>query len=253
MNRAPTVSMSKRNLKRTRLDRFIAHHALISMREVQLLLAKNVIRVNGVYPESKQQKVSQFDLIEINGQPLLQIQPCYLMLNKPAGVVSATEDTQFQTVLDLVPDELCENKETLHYAGRLDRASTGLMLLTNDSEWSRALAEPSKKQQKHYSVEVEKPLKPDDVEAFSKGFFFEYEQQWTQPAQLEIISPNEAKVIICEGKYHQIKRMFAKCDNRVVSLHRYQIGEIVLDKTLPAGGIRSLTLEEIMSIGNCPD
>lgn len=218
-----------------------------------MLLAKGAIWVNGECAISKQQPVSQFDEIVVNGERIYSIEPCYLMLNKPAGVVSATEDAQFQTVLDLVPDALCHQKETLHYAGRLDRASTGLMLLTNDSQWSRQIAEPQNKLEKYYRVEVERDLQAEDIEAFAKGFFFDYEQQWTQPAKLQIVSEKVANVVISEGKYHQIKRMFAKCSNRVVQLHRYQIGEIVLDKTLPAGGIRSLTLEEIMSIGNCPD
>lgn len=245
--------MVKRQLKRSRLDRYIAHHAQISLREVQLLLAKGSIQINHQSALSKQQMVSQFDQIEINGQSLNSIQPCYLMLNKPAGVVSATQDSQFQTVIDLVPDALCANKETLHYAGRLDRASTGLMLLTNDSGWSRAISDPLKKLNKHYLVTLENPLKSSDIERFAKGFFFEYEQQWTQPAKLEVIESNVAKVVISEGKYHQVKRMFAKCNNRVTALHRYQIGKITLDKTLPAGGIRVLTEDEISSVGNCTE
>ena len=245
--------MKKRNLKRSRLDRYIAHHAQISLREVQVLLAQKKILVNGEWASSKQQMVSQFDQIQINGQFLNSLQPCYLMLNKPAGVVSAMKDAQFQTVMDLVPDALCEHKETLHYAGRLDRASTGLMLLTNDSLWSRAISDPQQKLNKHYLVTLEKPLKPSDIDDFAKGFFFEYEQQWTQPAKLAVIESNVAKVIINEGKYHQIKRMFAKCDNRVVALHRYRIGGISLDKRLPAGGIRALSETEISLFGNCPE
>jgi len=242
-----------RRLKRSRLDRFIAHHAQISMREVQLLLAKGAIQINRQPAVSKQQMVSQFDQIEINGQRLNSIEACYLMLNKPVGVLSATVDTQFQTVIDFVPDEFCAHKETLHYAGRLDRSSSGLMLLTNDSSWSRAISEPRKKINKHYLVSLEKPLKFSDIDDFAQGFYFEYEQQWTQPAKLEVIETNVAKVVISEGKYHQIKRMFAKCDNRVMKLHRYRIGDIVLDKSLPAGGIRALTANEISSIGNCTE
>lgn len=245
--------MVQRTLKRARLDRFIAHHAQISLREVQRLLAQRAVLVNGEHATSRQQRVSQFDKISIRGEPLKSIEPCYLMLNKPVGVVSATRDAQFQTVIDLVPDEMCANKQSLHYAGRLDRASTGLMLLTNDGHWSRALSDPLNQLSKHYYVTLKNPIKPDDVAAFAQGFFFEYEQQWTHPAKLEVLESKVAKVVINEGKYHQIKRMFAKCGNRVVTLHRYRIGKIMLDKTLPDGGIRVLTKDEIASVGKCTD
>lgn len=235
-------------MKRSRLDRYIAHHCNLPIREVQMRLALGRVVVNGVIAKQRQQVVSELDEVQVDGKALNSLAPCYLMLNKPAGVISATQDAQFTTVIDLIPQTLCPNTQGMHYTGRLDRASTGLMLLTNDGKWSRRVAEPERKQPKHYLVTVESSLKTQDIEAFAKGFFFEYENLWTQPAQLEILDEYSARVVITEGKYHQIKRMFARCDNKVVSLHRYQIGSIRMDDSLAVGEMRALTPEEIQSV-----
>ena len=240
--------MEKIKLKRSRLDRFIAHHQQIPMRQAQQLIAQSKVTLAGRVVRNRQQSVSYLDDLKVNGVALVPIQPCYLMLNKPAGVLSATEDAEFITVIDLVPEALCSHKASLHYAGRLDRASTGLMLLTNDGRWSSALSHPQSGCTKRYSVTVENPIKPEDVAAFAKGFFFEYEQQRTQPAILSVTAERQADVVIQEGKYHQIKRMFAQCANRVVSLHRYQIGGILLDSALAEGEARHLTPTEIQSV-----
>lgn len=192
--------------------------------------------------------VSQFDELSLDGRPVTTVTPYYVMLNKPEGIVSATKDDKFTTVIDLIPKSICPQPETLHYAGRLDRASTGLMLLTNDGVWSRALSDPAQKVSKGYRVTVQKPLKASDIEAFAKGFYFETEGVWTLPAELKILAEFEAEVTLFDGRYHQIKRMFGRCGNRVLALHRYRIGEIVLDPELKVGQSRALTPLEIASI-----
>lgn len=249
-------------LKRSRVDRLIAHYRQVPMREAQRLLAANQVTLNGKVLNNRQQVVSYLDDLRVAGQPLSDVEPCYLMLHKPAGVLSATKDPQFQTVLDLVPTQLCCDVKSLHYAGRLDRASTGLMLLTNDGKWSKRIAsansvtdskaqvEPKAQMQmqmsqvpKYYRVTVANKLKPEDVTAFAQGFYFATEDCWTKPAVLKIISAYQAEVVLVEGRYHQIKRMFARCHNRVLALHRYRIGALSLD--IAAGECRTLRPQEI--------
>lgn len=238
----------KPKLKRSRLDRMIAHYQQIPMREAQCLIVAGKVTLDGQVILNRQQLVSYLDKVSVDGRALSTVEPCYLMLNKPAGILSATKDKQFTTVVECIPEELCAYPESLHYAGRLDRASTGLMLLSNDGAWTKVLADADNKIAKHYLVTVEKPLKHSDIEAFAKGFFFETEQQWTSPAQLLIIAPYKAKVVIYEGMYHQIKRMFARVENRVLELHRTQIGEIIMDKALASGQSRPLSPQEILSV-----
>ena len=232
-------------MKRSRLDRFIAYHCQIPKSQVRLAVAQSRVQVNGEVVKQVQMLVSEFDEILFDGVCVAQRQPCYLMLNKPAGILSATTDDAFTTVIDLVPDELCVDKASLHYAGRLDRATTGLMLLTNDGAWSRAIAQAQQKIKKYYRVTLANRLQQSDIDAFAKGFYFDYEQTWTRPAQLEIVSDYEAVVVIDEGKYHQVKRMFAQCGNRVVKLHRYRIGDLLLDSNLIEGRCRALSAHEI--------
>jgi 16S rRNA pseudouridine516 synthase len=164
------------------------------------------------------------------------------MLHKPAGFLSATLDHTHTTVMELVAPEL---REDLHIAGRLDRASTGLLILTNDGRWSRQLTEPRIKIPKVYRVCTAYPISPDTPQRFAEGIWFEYEQLTTSPAQLDLLGPCEARVTIYEGRYHQVKRMFHAAGNRVTALHRERMGKIRLDDSLAPGQYRPLTPEEI--------
>lgn len=166
----------------------------------------------------------------------------HLMLNKPPGFLSATTDDSHPTVTDLIAPNL---RPHLHIAGRLDRSSTGLLILTNDGRWSRQLTEPRIKIPKVYSVSTAYPISPDTPDRFAKGIWFEYEQLTTSPAHLALLSPCQATLTIYEGRYHQVKRMFHAVGNRVTALHRERMGNIRLDDTLAAGEYRPLTAEEI--------
>ncbi|HSH12612.1 MAG TPA: 16S rRNA pseudouridine(516) synthase [Desulfurivibrionaceae bacterium] len=169
----------------------------------------------------------------------------YLMMNKPAGILSATTDPSHTTVIDILdtPDS-----GALHIAGRLDRASTGLLILTNNGVWSRHLTDPHRKKPKVYRVGTARPITPETVLRFADGIWFEYEQLRTSPAELELLGPSLAQVTIYEGRYHQIKRMFQAVGNRVTSLHREQMGPITLDIDLAPGGYRPLTHPEIRAV-----
>ena len=228
--------------RRARLDRFISSRKGISRRDVRQLLIQGRINIDGCTASEMHHPIGQFSRVTLDNEILQDEIARYVMLNKPTGVVSATRDAQHQTVVDLLHTE---DKEGLHIVGRLDFNSTGLLLLTNDGEWSRRLTSPEHKVAKKYRVTVEKPITSDCVEAFAQGMYFSYEDIQTQPAHLHICSPFTAEVILTEGRYHQIKRMFGRFQNPVLSLHRTKIGCIDLDPLLAPGENRDLTDSEI--------
>ncbi|MBB1474876.1 16S rRNA pseudouridine(516) synthase [Shewanella sp. SG41-3] len=231
--------------KRGRLDQFIAGTLQIPKKAVRELLINNKVRVDGQFAKSLDLQIDEFTHIECNGVVLRHYQKRYYMLNKPDGVVSATIDDKHPTALGLMTGI---NTEMLHIAGRLDLHSTGLLLLTNDAKWSEALMAPDHKVDKKYLVTLANPLDQAYVEAFANGMYFEYENITTLPAQLMLLSRHQARVVLREGKYHQIKRMFGRFRNPVVALHRESVGDIVLDHTLLAGEFRALTKAEVDSV-----
>ncbi len=228
--------------RRARLDRFISSRMGISRRDVRQLLIQGRIAVDNCIACEMHHPIGQFSRVTLNDEVLQADTALYVMLNKPAGVVSATRDAQHQTVLDLLNRK---DKGNLHIVGRLDFNSTGLVLLTNDGAWSRRLTSPEHKVAKNYLVTLKKPITPDYAQAFAEGMYFPYEDIQTQPAQLHINSQFTAEVILTEGRYHQIKRMFGRFQNPVLGLHRTKIGCIHLDPTLAPGESRDLTETEI--------
>jgi 16S rRNA pseudouridine516 synthase len=188
------------------------------------------------------QVIGPFTKVIFDGSVLQNNKPLYLMMNKPRGVVSATKDDKHRTIIDLLDSS---ERFDLHIAGRLDFNSTGLILLSNDSRWSRNLSNPDNKVTKWYRVETEKPIVDEAINAFSKGMYFSYEDITTLPAELRILSTHTALVGLTEGRYHQIKRMFGRFDNKVVALHRLSIGHIQLDTTLEPGQSREFTDAEV--------
>ncbi|MBD3609158.1 MAG: pseudouridine synthase, partial [Gammaproteobacteria bacterium] len=140
------------------------------------------------------------------------------------------------------------NKERVQVAGRLDIDTTGLVLITDDGEWNHQLTAPNKRCGKVYQVEVEKPLHENLIDKFEKGIWLKQEKTRTLPAKLEILAQHQAQLTIYEGRYHQVKRMFAACDNHVVALHRSQIGAIKLDTSLAPGEYRPLTEDELLAL-----
>lgn len=230
--------------KQQRLDRFLSQRLSINMRDVKPMLAQARIAVDGQIATSCDQKINTFSHIKVDGQDVQRNSPRYIMLNKPAGVISATRDPKHTTAIQLLDETLSAD---LHIVGRLDRSSTGLLLLTNDSRWSQALMAPDVKVEKVYIVELADPLEPHYFEAFARGIHFPFEDIVTRPALLEQLSEKRARVTLTEGRYHQIKRMFGHFRNRVVQLHRTSIGHITLDESLQAGSWRPLSKCEVNS------
>ncbi|GIZ13464.1 hypothetical protein NCCP436_28800 [Pseudomonas sp. NCCP-436] len=167
------------------------------------------------------------------------------MLHKPVGVVSATEHDSHRTVLDLLDEN---HRHDLHLAGRLDLNTSGLLLLTNDGQWSRRITQPQQRKPKVYRVRTERPITAEYVEVFARGLYFAYENLTTLPAELQLLDSHNARLTLYEGRYHQVKRMFGHFRNRVLALHRERMGEIALDPALAPGEYRPLNPTEIASV-----
>jgi 16S rRNA pseudouridine516 synthase len=234
--------------KSFRIDRFISKRCKINRRDIKLMLAQGRIVINGEVIREITTIVEEFDHVVLDNELLQNKQAIYIMMNKPIGVVSATKDELHKTVIDLLPDAL--NGDDLHIVGRLDLNSTGLLLLTNDSRWSRKLMSPEAKVNKVYQVTLEHDVTEDIISVFAEGMYFSFEQITTQPAQLTMLTNKVAEVVLTEGKYHQIKRMFGRFRNPVLALHRSSVGNCLLDENLQVGESRALTFEEVNAIFN---
>ena len=224
-----------------RLDRFLIRRGIHSGKEVARLLADGKVRVDHEIETSGLRKIDRFSRVELVGEILQEQEAVYLMLHKPAGYLSATTDPLHPTVIELIDHPL---RDELHLAGRLDRASTGLLLLTNDGRWSKGVTEPVEQIPKIYRVMTRDVIVPETAAIFAAGIYFAYEDLTTRPAILEIIGDREALLTIHEGRYHQVKRMFHAVGNQVLGLHRERIGPLTLDGLAP-GQFRHLTADEI--------
>ncbi|WP_372965393.1 pseudouridine synthase [Marinobacter sp.] len=229
-----------------KLSRIISNQNGISRQRANALIATGHVKVNGRICREPRHEVSQFCTVAIDEETIRTACPAhYLMLNKPAGYLSATVDDAHPTAVELIDMNL---RTALHIAGRLDRASTGLLILTNDGNWSRRLTEPRIKKPKVYKVTTESPISAEAHQRFKDGIWFEYEQLRTSPAHIEELSECQARVTIYEGRYHQVKRMFRAVGNRITSLHRESMGSIQLDPELMPGQYRTLTAAEVDSV-----
>lgn len=228
-----------------RLDRFLSHLPLASRQQARLWLAAKQVLVDGRLVTDPRHDVSAFSRIELDGALLQSRQPRYFMLHKPRGYLSATTDAEHPTALALLDEP---EREQLHIGGRLDRNSSGLLLITDDGRWSRILTQPDKQIAKVYLVETEDPIDPDTAQRFAAGIYFDYEGITTKPVRLEQLDSHRVRLWLYEGRYHQIKRMFGRFRNRVVGLHRESMGAIVLDPGLAPGEYRALTQAEIASV-----
>lgn len=225
-----------------KLDRVIARHRSLGRSEAHRLIAAGRVRLEGVVCTSNQEEVDRFMKVELEEEIVQQAERAlYLILNKPPGVVSATRDEEHRTVIDLIDDP---GRHTLHIAGRLDRWSTGLLLLTNDGGWSKGLMDAASKVTKTYLVEVNADIPTEAVELFARGMEFLPENIVTLPAQLTLLGPRKARVVLHEGRHHQIKRMFGRVGCLVTALHREAVGGLSLPPDLAPGQWRKLMAEE---------
>ncbi|MBG9787347.1 MULTISPECIES: pseudouridine synthase [Brevibacillus] len=235
-------------MKRERLDKILANTGKGTRKEVKQLIKQRIVTVDGIVAtDPGMHVIPEQQHIEIDGVPLLFKRWVFVMLNKPAGVISATEDALHETVVDLLPDEW---RHKVHPVGRLDIDTEGLLLLTNDGQLSHSLLSPKKKVDKEYFARIEGRVTDEHIAAFKQGVTLDdgYE---TMPATLEILQSgdiSEIHVTIMEGKYHQVKRMFAAFDLKVIYLKRVRMGPLLLDESLELGEFRELTEEELNSL-----
>ena len=225
-----------------RLDKIISATGKKSRREVREMVRQGRVLVDGKPAPAADMKVDpQTAVILLDGEPLGYEKFTYVMLHKPAGVLTATEDRRQETVLDLLPPEL--RRRTLSPVGRLDKDTEGLLLLTNDGQLAHRLLSPKSHVDKVYYARVDGALEPGDIAAFAAGMTLGDGLECL-PAGLEILSPTEAFVTLREGKFHQVKRMLAARGKPVLYLKRLSMGRLRLDPALAPGAWRMLTEEE---------
>ncbi len=222
-----------------KLERLLSKSLECGHRIARARLAAGVVWVNGKRETDGARLLGSFDRVEIDGRVLRARVPHYVALHKPSGHVSATIDAAHPTVLDLIDAPWADD---LHLAGRLDRFTTGLVILTNDSRFSEGLTLPGSRVPKVYVVETDLPLSEAVVGAFGEGMRFEKENAMTAPAEVEPLGECRCRLTIYEGKHHQVKRMFARFGIKVTGLHREAIGGISLEG-LPLGEWRELSVE----------
>ena len=234
-----------------RLDKFLVESGLGSRSQVKQLLKKGQVWVNGAAVTSAKKQIDErSDQIVVDGQPLVYEKFVYYLLNKPKGVISATEYDRHKTVLDLL-DDAARQKEVFP-VGRLDVDTHGLLLLTNNGQLSHAMLSPKRHVAKVYQAQVAGLMDQADVERFAQGI--ELKDFTCQPAQLEIIERNEGaqtslvRITLSEGKFHQVKRMVLACGKEVTDLQRLSMGPLQLDTNLDLGQWRRLTEEEMQSL-----
>ncbi|MBO5353426.1 MAG: rRNA pseudouridine synthase [Lachnospiraceae bacterium] len=249
--------------KETRLDKYVAEGAGITRKEAKSALSKGRVSVNGEVCKNGDSKVSAEDEVTLDGRSLKTEEFLYLMLYKPAGVVSATEDSRDRTVLDLVREQQTENadsvgdtgfflgKREIFPVGRLDKDTEGLLLLTDDGELAHRLLSPKKHVDKVYFARLSGEVPEDAVSRFAAGIQVGQEYQ-ALPAKLEVLSSadgvSEVKITLREGKFHQVKRMCHEIGCEVTYLKRISMGKLLLDETMQPGECRRLTAEELEEI-----
>lgn len=225
-----------------RIDKYIANCGYASRKDVKKLIKQGAVTVNGEVCKKAEAQVDEGGIVCVNGERLVYREFVYLMLNKPQGYVSAVFDKKYPVVTDLVDEEYAHFE--VFPVGRLDIDTEGFLILTNDGQFAHEMTSPKKNVYKRYFARVDKPMEENDIEEFAKGM--EFKEFTAKSARLEITdNPCEVYIEIAEGKFHQVKRMCERVGKNVVYLKRVAIGNVGLDESLPLGGVRELTSQEL--------
>ena len=228
-----------------RLDKFIAEQTGLTRSQAAKALKSGVVSVNEEIEKSGARKVSAEDAIRYEGEFLEWLEGGqYFMLYKPQGYVCSHDDGEYPTVFQFFDYPLMTK---LHTAGRLDVDTTGLVLLTDDGQWSHRITSPKHHCEKTYLVTLADPVEAFYAQQLAEGILLRGEKEPCLPAKMEILDDYNVNLTISEGRYHQVKRMFAALGNKVEALHRWRIGDIVLDESLEEGEYRALSDKEIGS------
>ena len=228
-----------------RIDKIISEQTYYTRKEIKKLISKGLVYVNGEQVKKPEIKYDETNIsIKINGEEIEIKKHIYLLLNKPKGYISATEDELQNTVLDLIPEKY--KNRNLFPAGRLDKDTTGLMLITDDGEFAHNILSPRKHVKKEYEVTLDVRVTEAMVEGFKNGVNLNDGE--CKSAELEITGEYTAKVTIIEGRYHQIKRMFGCYGAKVIELNRICMGNLYLPKELKLGEVKEATQNELQKI-----
>lgn len=226
-----------------RIDKIISSQGDYSRKDVKKLIKLGKVKIDGVIVKNGEEKCDpNVSEISLNGKIINFKKHIYLMLNKPKGVISASTDNKAKTVVDLVPKEI--KRDGLFPAGRLDSDTTGFVLITDDGEFAHDILSPKKHIMKTYLATLDHEVSDADIQSFKDGVKLK-DGTLCLEAILEVMDSNIVQVQIHEGKYHQVKRMFAAIGNHVVELRRVKMGELELDESLEDGECRELTQEEL--------
>ena len=237
-----------------RIDKMLSNTNVGSRKQIKTDAKKGYIEVNGTIEKDSSRIIdTEIDVIKYKGETIKYTQYIYLMMNKPQGVVSATEDNYDKTVIDLLSDD--DKFYNPFPVGRLDKDTEGFLLITNDGQLAHNLLSPKKHVDKTYYAEVAEEVTENDVKAFEEGVIIKEDNYKTLPAKLQILEsgyPSICLVTIREGKFHQVKRMFKAVNNEVTFLKRISMGPLKLDESLEIGQYRHLTKEELKKLGDIP-
>ncbi|GAB3061513.1 pseudouridine synthase [Salinicoccus sesuvii] len=223
-----------------RLDKYLSNAGVGSRSAVKAMIKNKRVQVDGVVVKDPKTTTNHDSEVILDGLRVILEQYIYLMLNKPEGVISSTEKNKESTVIDLIDHH---QKDELFPVGRLDKDTTGLLLITNDGKFAHELMSPKHKVGKTYVAELREEVSQSDIEKLKHGI--PLKDFTTAPAEATRISAKTVRLTITEGKFHQVKRMFRYLENEVIGLHRTHIGNLVLDDSLPKGGYRRLNENEL--------
>lgn len=229
-----------------RLDKFISEVTGLTRSQAGRMVRQGHVELNGKITKTGATQVSETDQVVFEEQVLaFPKKGQYLMFNKPEGYVCTHDEFDYPTIYSLIEFPLSTK---LHSAGRLDVDTTGLVLLTDDGQWSHKITSPKHHCTKTYLVSLADPVEDDYFQKVEEGIMLRGEKTPTKPAKLEKLDDYNVNLTISEGRYHQVKRMFAALGNKVVGLHRWKIGSVELDENLEEGAYRELTAEELATI-----
>ena len=228
-----------------RLDKFLCESTDLTRSQARRVLSDEQITVNGEIVTRPTHMIKEGDTVQWEGETIAPVGLRYLMMNKPVGYECTLRNSQHPMVLSLLD---IEKKDRLHTVGRLDVETSGLLLITDDGQWTHRIISPKHQCDKVYLATLAEPLCAEAEERFAVGIQLEGEDKLTLPATLERVSELQARLTIQEGKYHQVRRMFAALGNFVNALHRERIGQVNLDPDLAPGECRHLRPEEIKSL-----
>ncbi|MFI3205849.1 MAG: pseudouridine synthase [Clostridia bacterium] len=230
-----------------RLDKFFSMQNIATRKDIGVMIRKGRVEIDGVVVKNSAMKIDENTAkVKLDGKEISYNKFVYIMMNKPKGILSATRDKNASTVLDIIPEEL--QRKELFPAGRLDKDTTGLLIITDDGDLAHRMLAPKSHVYKRYKATIDMDIEKSDIKKFADGIVSGENHFLPAVLEQDEKEKNVGYVTIREGKFHQVKRMFVACGKKVVELQRLSIGELCLDKKLEQGQCRAITDEEVLKI-----